>query len=122
MPLTLRCVVCNVSHKANAKHFPLACHNAVTNKQGEKEDRIVGFLCRGCVKKSRKREMVKNLKIVGSTGGSTSSSSKDTTKVGISGKSALKLRTKLAKPQLFLTKIANLYCGISRKITQRRGK
>ena len=122
MPVTLNCSVCNNPHKANAKHFPLACHNVVTNARGVREDKVTGFICRGCVKKSRKREMVKNIKIVGSTGGSASSSSKDTPTVGKLDKSPLKLSTKLSKPRLFLTKVANLYCGISRKITQRRGK
>lgn len=66
--LQLKCVQCGIRHKANVRNFPIARKGTVRVKLSRKEQKrtgskyiikentILGYLCRWCIKKHVKKE------------------------------------------------------------------
>jgi len=55
MKAKLMCSICKEEHGADSKHFPAAIHS-------KKDQSILGYICKKCVKKQIKRERKENVK------------------------------------------------------------
>jgi len=47
----IRCFNCGDEHSNDSKHFPRRVLEVITNKEGKKENKPVGYICRKCILK-----------------------------------------------------------------------
>ncbi len=52
----LNCLICGTGHKATNKKFPVISQKKLKNKEGQMEDKIVGYICMKCCRKAIKRQ------------------------------------------------------------------